>query len=142
MDCILADRTVRSLAAMVLALLACGVFAPGRLEAGCATLDHYFDTEHLGRSFSALIVGDVATAQAGVADPWGPKSPPPCSGPSCSRNTAPPFAPVLAEKWHIEHGLPVAGSPRVPRFDGRLCALDTTQDKPAPLPSGMFRPPR
>ncbi len=135
--------TVRSLAVAVLALLSCGSLAPTRLDASCSVLEHgsHFDTDHLGRAFHPLILGDATTA-ADTAIPSDPKGSVPCSGPSCSRNPAPTSAPTLVQLWYVEHWILASAAILAPPLGAHLFWLDTARRRPSPLVSGPFRPPR
>lgn len=124
----------------LLALLGCGLVAPGQAKAGCRHpgLSAWGSSAMLG-ALDVLMVGDAAPAlrQAPV------EAPAPCEGPSCSGQNAPPLAPSSTkphdpgQRWALgAFSAPVADSrsEATPRDDARL--------RPTHISLAIFHPPR
>src|SRR4051812_30656786 len=92
-----AGSSVRSLAGVLLGLLACVLAAPSKVQAGCnAHVTLRDGRDHLARYLDPLILGEAGRTPDASSAPTIPWLPRPCSGPSCSDNQGPPAPPTVS----------------------------------------------
>jgi hypothetical protein len=118
----------------LLALVAWGLLAPAEAKAGCRHPGVSAD----GSLFDRLMVGDEAPAPLRLP----PERPAPCKGPSCSRQEAPPSAPVTiptdpGRRWAL-------GAIVVPDEDGgsEIVLIAEARLRPVRTSLAIFHPPR
>lgn len=126
------------------ALLAAGVVAPGKAQAGCSS--HVRGASHSGLGVPAQL--ELLTSLGAVADaseasnPARPTPDRPCTGPSCSGRTAIPSTPTVLERAPV----PLWGCLSSTRPDDRPGSLPfqarSDLDRPSPAPLAIFHPPR
>jgi len=143
----LTARSVRGPAGAFLALLACALVGPSRVEAGCA----HPGIAGPGREAMVRLIDGLAVAAAGSSRvlpdgtaPIAPEgSPRPCSGPSCSGSPAAPSVPTIGPVPHDEPKASL-GSTTPPPPSPRPSYLVPDPCVPIPIRhgDGIFHPPR
>jgi hypothetical protein len=136
-------RMVRHFFGAMLALLACAIFVPTRVEAGCLGHVTYASADDsVGRFLDPMIMGDPTGVSADVLATDGPRSPKPCDGPSCSGNKRPPIAPAVTEVRYVEPGAVLGQVLSPAASSSSLLPVSTSDSRLSLSGSGIFHPPR
>jgi hypothetical protein len=139
---VLAERSVRLHAGALLALLACALLAPADAQAGCASyVVHGSGRVHLAHFLDPSITGGTENRPDG-STPADSDRPRPCSGPSCSGNSAPPLVPPVSETRIVEPWACLGDAVPLPGLGSRLVPTPESDLHPVLVSFGVFHPPR
>ena len=119
-----------------LTLLACALFAPAKVEAGCAL----HATQVAGQEDLVQFLDPVILGEPEASLP--PGNPRPCHGPTCSENQAPPASPSVAEPRYVEPGAVLVERLSLPGPCSSVLPVPDDDACPSRSASRVFHPPR
>lgn len=136
-----AGRRLALPAGALVALAACGLFAPAQAQAGCA---HYViyrsGQDQLSRFLDPSVIGQNEILPDDSAPSPGP--PRPCSGPTCSDNQPMPPGPTLTEVRYVEPWAWLSAILSLPEPGSAHHLALPVDARRSVMGPGVFHPPR
>jgi hypothetical protein len=143
MRSLVAGRSVRLPAEAIVALLACFLLAPTKVQAGCASNAPHWSVAGQPEGFVDPVVvrrGEPSRNESAPATK--PDRPPLCSGPACSGNSTPPAVPSASEALYVEPWACLGRTVALPEPHCGFAAVSSLGLHSVLAPATIFHPPR